>query len=90
MNYAAEAPFKQDMTNEVSERDGVLLVRLGRGFAMQVRRNSDGTGVLLRIVPMTKATQLEGDSPWQVAPDSQLREWIEQDSAIGRWLLAKG
>jgi hypothetical protein len=76
--------------NEVSEREGTLLVRLGRGAAMQVRLNRDPACVLLRVVPIAKATQLEGDSPWQLASDEQLRGWIHSDSAIGQWLLSKG
>jgi hypothetical protein len=80
----------RDVTNEVSEYEGVLLVRLGRGSAMQVRMGSERPTVLFRVVPIAKATQLESDSPWQVASDSQLRAWIHPDSAIGRWLVAKG
>jgi hypothetical protein len=71
---------------EVSEYKGILLVRLGRGSAMQLRIQPDQASVLFRIVPISKATQLEGDSPWQAASDSQLRAWIHPDSAIGRWL----
>jgi len=80
----------QDVTNEVSEYKGALLVRLGRGCAMQMRVRPNPTGVSFRIVPMSKAMQLEDDSPWQDASDSQLRAWMNPDSAIGRWLLAKG
>jgi hypothetical protein len=63
---------------------------MGRGAAMQMRVQPDQAGVWFRIVPISKATQLEGDSQWQAASDSQLRAWIHPDSAIGRWLLAKG
>lgn len=75
---------------EVAEYKSALLVRLGRGCAMQMRIESDRARVLFRIVPILKATQLEGDSAWQAASDSQLRAWIHPDSAIGQWLLAKG
>jgi hypothetical protein len=80
----------RDMMDEVSEYEQVLLVRLGRGSAMQLRIEPDEAGVLFRIVPIAKATQLKGEVPWQLASDSQLRAWIHPDSAIGRWLLAKG
>lgn len=74
------------MTNEVSEREGVLLVRLGHGSAMQVRLAEDRASVLYRTVPIAQATRVEDDSKWQFASDVQLRGWIEQASAIGRWL----
>jgi hypothetical protein len=77
-------------TEEVSEYKGILLVRMGRGSAMQLRIQPDQVSVLFRVVPISKATQLEDDSPWQAASDSQLRAWIHPDSAIGRWLLVKG
>jgi hypothetical protein len=80
----------RDVTDEVSEYKGSLLVRMGRGSAMQMRIQPDHAGVFFRIVPISKATQLEDDSPWQAASDSQLRAWIHPDSAIGRWLLVKG
>jgi hypothetical protein len=80
----------RDVTDEVSEYKGILLVRMGRGSAMQLRIQPDQASVLFRIVPISKATQLEDDSPWQVASDSQLRAWIHPDSAIGQWLLVKG
>jgi hypothetical protein len=89
-NAAESVSSQPDVTNEVSEHEGTLLVRLGHGSAMQVRRNPDRATVLVRVVPIAKATHLEGDSPWQVAPDSQLRTWIAQGSAIGQWLLSKG
>ena len=80
----------RDVTDEVSEYKGALLVRMGRGSAMQMRTQPDPASVWFRIVPISKATQLEGDSPWQAASESQLRAWIHPDSAIGRWLLARG
>jgi hypothetical protein len=80
----------RDVTDEVSEYRGALLVRMGRGSAMQMRTQPNPARVWFRIVPISKATQLEGDSPWQAASESQLRAWIHPDSAIGRWLLAKG
>jgi hypothetical protein len=79
-----------DIPEEVSERAGVLLVRLSRGAAMQVRPHPEAGSVLIRTVPIAKATLLGGDSPWQVASDSQVREWIQSGSAIWQWLLAKG
>ncbi len=83
-------PFKPEVTNEVSECNGILLVRLGRGSAMQVRMQTDRAGVLIRTVPIAQATQLDGGAPWQTASDVQLRSWIQSDSAVWRWLLAKG
>ncbi len=80
----------RDVTDEVSEYKGILLVRMGRGSAMQMRIQPDQASVWFRVVPISKATQLEGDSPWQIATESQLRAWIHPDSAIGRWLLVKG
>jgi hypothetical protein len=87
---SSSIPFKQDLTNEVLEHEGVLMVRLGRGSAMQMRLDPDRTGVVFRIVPIAKATRLEGDSTWHVVSDSQLRTWIHPDSAIGQWLMGKG
>jgi hypothetical protein len=55
-----------------------------------MRTQPDPASVWFRVVPISKATPLEGDSPWQAASESQLRAWIHPDSAIGRWLLAKG
>lgn len=79
-----------EMTNEVLEYKGILLMRLRRGSAMQVRLKPDGLSVFFRIVPIGKATQVEDDSAWQVASDWQVRAWIQSDSAIGRWLLCSG
>jgi hypothetical protein len=78
------------VADEVSEQSGVLLVRLGGGSAMQVRPQPDGASVLIRIVPIAKATQLEGDASWEVASDSWLQKWAQSNSAIWHWLLAKG
>jgi hypothetical protein len=83
-------PFQHDITNEVSEHEGILLVRLGRGSAMQVRLQSDQPSVFIRTVPIAEAKHVDGDSTWQQASDSQLRSWIQSDSAIWQWLLAKG
>jgi hypothetical protein len=79
-----------DVPDEVSEFEGALLVRLGRGSAMQVRLLPERDSVSIRIVPMAKATKLGGDAPWHAATDAQLRSWIQSDSAIWRWLMAKG
>jgi len=76
--------------NEVSEHAGVLLVRLGRGSAMQVRYDPDGPRALFRIVPIATASQLSGDAPWRAASGAQLQGWVDSDSAVGRWLLSKG
>jgi hypothetical protein len=78
------------LPNEVLEHAGLLLVRLGRGSAMQVRIEPGGSEVRYRIVPIANATQLNGDSPWMPASDAQIRGWIHPDSAIGQWLIAKG
>jgi hypothetical protein len=79
-----------DVADEVSEHAGMLLVRLSGGSAMQVQLPAEADGVLIRTVPIAKATRMDGDSPWQTAPDSQLRAWIQSGSAIWQWLLAKG
>jgi hypothetical protein len=78
------------VAEEVSEQAGVLLVRLGAGSAMQVRPQPDGASVLIRIVPIAQATQVESDVMWQVASDSWLRTWVQSNSAIWHWLLAEG
>lgn len=83
-------PARTDIVDEVSERAGTLLVRLNRGSVMQVRLHPDTGGVLIRTVPIAKATQLAGDSPWQAASDSELRAWMQSGSAIWQWLLAQG
>ena len=82
--------FEDHITDEVSEYGGNLLVRLGRGSAMQVRLQPDTANAMIRIVPIARATKLEDDSSWQPASESQLQSWIQSGSAIGRWLLAKG
>jgi hypothetical protein len=89
-NLDFDVPFKQDVTNEVSEYHGMLLVRLGAGSAMQVRLPPDGASVLVRTVPLAKATQREGDPTWQAASEAQLRSWIESNAAVWQWLVAKG
>lgn len=89
-NVRFKSPFPEDSTNEVWEYEGTLLVRLGRGAAMQVRLDPDRTSVVFRVVPIAKATLLAGDSTWQVASDSQLSEWLQPHSAVGRWLMGKG
>ena len=86
---AFDIPFKQEVTNEVSELAGTLLVRLGGCSAMQVRPEPEHReSVLIRIVPMARATHLQGDAPWQNAADVQ--SWIQSDSAIWQWLVARG
>jgi hypothetical protein len=85
-----DIPFKLEVTNEVSELDGILLVRLGGCSAMQVRLEPDHESVVIRIVPMARATDLQGVAPWQIATDVQLKSWIHSDSAIWHWLIAKG
>ena len=80
----------KNVTDEVSEHKGALLVRLGRGCAMQMRVRPNLAGVMFRIVPISSALQLDDDSPWQDASDPQLSAWSHPDSAIGRWLLAQG
>jgi hypothetical protein len=57
---------------------------------MQIRVQQEEASVFFRIVPISKATHLGGDLAWQAASDSQLKAWIRQGSAIGRWLLANG
>lgn len=80
--------------NEVSEHEGVLLVRLGRGSVMQVRFeppvDSKTARALCRIVPIASASQLGGGAPWHAPSEAQLQTWTRSDSAFGRWLLSKG
>lgn len=78
------------IADEVSEYAGALLVRLGGGSAMQVRLHAEAGSILIRTVPIAKSTQLDGDQPWQIAADSQLRAWIQSHSAIWEWLLRQG
>ncbi len=75
---------------EVSEYEGALLVRLGRGSAMQVRLEPDASRVSFRIVPIANVKQLNGDSPWSAVSEAQIRTWMQSESPIGQWLLAKG
>jgi hypothetical protein len=85
-----DIPLKEEVTNEVAEREGVLLVRLGGCSAMQVRVEPDRDNVTFRIVPIAKATQIQSDAPWQIASESQLGAWMQSCCAIWQWLLAKG
>jgi len=86
---AFNIPVKQEVTNEVVELDGVLLVRLGGCSAMQVKLEANSDNVLMRVVPIAEATRLDNDAAWQAATDSQLRSWFG-NGAIWQWLLAKG
>jgi len=84
----AGALFESCLSEEISEYDGVLLVRLSAGRAMQVRLlESD---VLTRTVPIAKAMQIGEYSPWQLASASCVQAWIQCNAAIWRWLVAKG
>src|ERR1700722_13218717 len=74
----------------VSETGGGVVVRPGPGAALQGPPQPDGASVLIRIVPIAQATQVESDATWQVASDSWLRTWAQSNSAIWHWLLAKG
>jgi hypothetical protein len=85
-----DIPFKQEVTNEVSELDGILLVRLGGCSAMQVRLEPDRENVVIRIVPMARATDLHGVAPWQFTTDVQLQNWSQSGSAVWQWLVARG
>jgi hypothetical protein len=82
------APLESCSSDEISEYDGVLLVRLRAGRAMQVRLR--GSDVLTRTVPIAKATQIGGYSPWQLASASRVQAWIQSNAAIWHWLVAKG
>ena len=82
--------LKLDPTQEVSEHQGVLLVRLGRGSAMQVRVTADAAAALYRIVAIATVKHVDDDRAWQRASDGQIRAWLHDDSPIGRWLRAKG
>jgi hypothetical protein len=84
----AGAPFESCLSEEISEYDGVLLVRLGTGRAMQVRLF--GSEVVTRIVPIARATQIGEHPPWQLASASCVQAWIQSNAAIWRWLVAKG
>jgi len=87
-NLIVDVPFDCCLSDEVSEYDGILLVRLAAGRAMQVRLR--GSDVLIRTVPIAKATQCGGHPPWQLASATYVWAWIQSDAAIGRWLVAKG
>jgi hypothetical protein len=75
------------LSDETSEFDGVLLVRLGAGRAMQVRLR--GSDVLTRTVPIAKAKQIGEHPPWQLASATCVQAWIQSNAAIWRWLVAK-
>ena len=66
------------------------MVRLGRGSAMQLRFKPKDANITFRIVPIAKATQVNGDAPWHTASEAQIQGWMRPDSAIGQWLFAKG
>jgi hypothetical protein len=82
------ALFESCLSDEISEYNGVLLVRLGAGRAMQVRLR--GSDVLTRTVPIAKAMQIGEYSPWQVASAGCVQAWIQSNAAIWQWLVAKG
>ena len=82
------ALFESCLSDEISEYNGVLLVRLGAGRALQVRlRESE---VLTRTVPIANAMQIGEHPPWQLASASCGLAWIQSNAAIWRWLVAKG
>ena len=82
------APFESCLSEETSEYDGVLLVRLSAGRAMQVRLL--GSEVLTRTVPIARAMQIGEHPPWQLASASCVQAWIQSNAAIWRWLVTKG
>ena len=82
------ALFESCLSEEISEYDGVLLVRLSAGRALQVRLR--GSDVLTRTVPISKAMQIGEHPPWQIASASCVQAWIQSNAAIWRWLVAKG
>jgi hypothetical protein len=84
----ADAAIESCLSDEISEYDGVLLVRLGAGRAMQVRLR--GSDVLTRTVPIARAMQIGEHPPWQLASASCVQAWIQSNAAIWRWLVAKG
>jgi hypothetical protein len=75
-------------SDEVSERDGILLVRLSAGRAMQVQLR--GSEVLTRTVPIANAMQIGEHPPWQIASPGCVQVWIQSNAAIWHWLVAKG
>jgi hypothetical protein len=82
------AQFESCLSEEISEYDGVLLVRLSAGRAMQVRLL--GSEVLTRTVPIAKAMRIGEHPPWQLASASCVQAWIQSNAAIWRWLVARG
>jgi hypothetical protein len=82
------ALFESCLSEEISEYEGVLLVRLGAGRAMQVLLR--GSDVLTRTVPIAKAMQIGEHPPWQLASASYVQAWIQSNAAVWRWLVAKG
>jgi hypothetical protein len=87
-NLAADTPFGDYLSDEVSEYDGILLVRLAAGRAMQVRLR--GPEILTRTVPIATAMQIGEHPPWQLASAGCVQAWIQSNAAIWQWLLAKG
>jgi hypothetical protein len=85
-----ECSFANGMADEVSEYRGILLVRLGDGFVMQVRLQSQGKCVLTRTIPIAKALRIEADPPWEIASPGSLQVWNQSHSTIWRWLQGKG
>ncbi len=85
-----DCSFASGMADEVSEYRGILLVRLGDGFVMQVRLQSQGKCVLTRTIPLAKALQIEADPPWEIASPGSLRVWNQSHSTIWQWLQGKG
>ena len=83
-----DVPYREQVTDEVLELDGVLLVRMGRCSAMQVKL--DRECVMVRVVPMVEATRLDSDAPWQAASERQIESWVRSAGAVWRWLLSKG
>ena len=68
------------LSDEVSEHEGILLVRLRAGRAMQVQLR--GSDVLTRTVPIATATQIGDYPPWQVASANCVQAWIQSNAAI--------
>ena len=87
-NSIVDVPFEGYLSDEVSEYDGILLVRLGAGLAMQVRLH--GSDVLTRTVPIAKVMQIREYPPWEPVTGRCIQAWMQSDAAIWRWLLAKG
>ena len=85
-----DCSFANGMADEVSEYRGILLVRLGAGFVMQVRLQAQGKAVLTRTMPIAKALRIEADPPWEIASPGSLRVWSQSHSPIWQWLQGKG